>query len=373
MDSIKLFISCIKFLQNLTTAIPYKYYEKAHHSLFKKFFRLSSVSISFRICFKPEVLDRIKEEHKSQIKTYLIDFVNDDKNYLYSDRNFIKNKSSHITKILNIDSLQKFLNEKFYQYTDIKSESVNNLLSVEILLVKRAPSLRDKYSGNVAFPGGKFEKEDVNDLNTAIRETQEEIGLNLSEDTPIVSRYLGPNTRFDITLDFRYLVTSHMFLIFDFFRESENYFVISKNELSDVFYVPLDYLLQIDHMNQKSYDRPVLHKILGNEAYINKLILNQNENFLVYGLTLRKIINFLNVDGQSNFKYLENIRFQGKKGSPTLKKIGFNIMYCFMNYTVNPLNSYRLFRNIIMIFSIYMCILYIQYNNYFNFNFRAKF
>lgn len=364
MDSIKLFISCIQFLQNLSISFPYKYYQKAHHYIFKNFFRLSSVSISFRICLKPQILNRLNEEHKSQIKSDLNEFIGDDRNYSFNNKTI--NSVQSQSKILNINSLQKFLNEKFYQYTDINLKNVNDLFSVEILLVKRANSARDKYSGNVAFPGGKFEKEDLNDFQTAIRETQEEIGLNLCEDAPIVSRYLGPNTRFDITLDFRYLVTSHLFVIFDFFKESERFLVISKKELSDIFFVPFDYLLHINPLNQKSFDKQVQMKFWGNDVAISKLILNENEKFLVYGLTLRKIINFLNFNGNRNFTYSENIKFNGNTITSKLKTSLFYIITHLFNFTVNPFTSYKLFRNIIILSVI--CVIYAQSSNLTNFN-----
>lgn len=49
---------------------------------------------------------------------------------------------------------------------------------VFILLIKRTPS-KGVHSAQMAFPGGKQEKEDANEMECAIRETKEEIGLNL--------------------------------------------------------------------------------------------------------------------------------------------------------------------------------------------------
>jgi 8-oxo-dGTP pyrophosphatase MutT (NUDIX family) len=56
---------------------------------------------------------------------------------------------------------------------------------LEILFIKRALSLKDKHSGQIAFPGGKLEPSE-NSLQAAIRETTEEIGLVLNS-----SEYLG--------------------------------------------------------------------------------------------------------------------------------------------------------------------------------------
>lgn len=51
----------------------------------------------------------------------------------------------------------------------------------EILYIKRASRLTDNWSSHVAFPGGRKEDEDENGLYTAMRETWEEIGLDLAE------------------------------------------------------------------------------------------------------------------------------------------------------------------------------------------------
>jgi 8-oxo-dGTP pyrophosphatase MutT (NUDIX family) len=51
---------------------------------------------------------------------------------------------------------------------------------VEILFIRRAEDPRDPWSGHMAFPGGRHDPEDGDDLlATAIRETREELGLSL--------------------------------------------------------------------------------------------------------------------------------------------------------------------------------------------------
>ncbi len=47
---------------------------------------------------------------------------------------------------------------------------------LQVILTKRAEHLRH-HPGQISFPGGKFEPEDIDLVNTALRETQEEIGI----------------------------------------------------------------------------------------------------------------------------------------------------------------------------------------------------
>ena len=51
---------------------------------------------------------------------------------------------------------------------------------LEALFIKRAVRVGDPWSGQVALPGGRYEPEDRDLLTTAIRETVEETGVDLS-------------------------------------------------------------------------------------------------------------------------------------------------------------------------------------------------
>ncbi|KAI9754316.1 MAG: Coproporphyrinogen-III oxidase [Chaenotheca gracillima] len=55
----------------------------------------------------------------------------------------------------------------------------------EVLFIKRASRSGDRWTGHIALPGGKRDPEDADDEAAAIRETQEEVGLDLTPENCI--------------------------------------------------------------------------------------------------------------------------------------------------------------------------------------------
>ena len=103
-----------------------------------------------------------------------------------------------------------------------------------ILLTKRAGHLKN-HPGQIAFPGGKFELEDGTLVNTALREAEEEIGLNRS-----IPKKLGILPKHETVTKF--LVTPIIFQLPDKLDLK-----INKNEVDEVFYVPLEHFLTLEN------------------------------------------------------------------------------------------------------------------------------
>jgi len=59
------------------------------------------------------------------------------------------------------------------------------------LLIRRAERSGDPWSGQVAFPGGRVESDDLSFAATATRETLEEVGVDLAAKAEFVG-YMGP-------------------------------------------------------------------------------------------------------------------------------------------------------------------------------------
>jgi 8-oxo-dGTP pyrophosphatase MutT (NUDIX family) len=64
----------------------------------------------------------------------------------------------------------------------------NNLGLAEMLIIKRATRGDDHWSGNLALPGGRWQVEDPDVLVTAVRETREEVGIDLEQGGTILGR-----------------------------------------------------------------------------------------------------------------------------------------------------------------------------------------
>ncbi|KAF2204345.1 nudix family hydrolase [Delitschia confertaspora ATCC 74209] len=67
------------------------------------------------------------------------------------------------------DILDAFFSQDWVQHGD-----------PELLFIKRATRVGDKWTGHVALPGGKRDPEDADDQVTAVREAMEEVGIDLS-------------------------------------------------------------------------------------------------------------------------------------------------------------------------------------------------
>lgn len=108
-----------------------------------------------------------------------------------------------------------------------------------VLLTQRTAHLKD-HPGQISFPGGRVEPEDVSALDTALRETEEEIGLKRTHIT-----LLGYLPEYRTGTGFRVTpVVASVHPPFDLLPDPF--------EVAEVFEVPLSFLLDEENHQQHS-------------------------------------------------------------------------------------------------------------------------
>lgn len=96
------------------------------------------------------------------------------------------------TLLLDVDrrsSVAIILRPSTLSAPPVQSSSAGD--SFDVLYLRRADIKGDPWSGQVAFPGGKRDLEDNSDFETATRETEEEVGVDLQSTSSPGFRYLG--------------------------------------------------------------------------------------------------------------------------------------------------------------------------------------
>jgi 8-oxo-dGTP pyrophosphatase MutT (NUDIX family) len=110
---------------------------------------------------------------------------------------------------------------------------------LHVLLTQRTAHLRD-HAGQISFPGGRCEPEDVDAVATALRETEEEVGLDRRHVEVIGALPV-------YTTVTSYAVTPVVALV-----EPDFVLNIDPSEVAEAFEVPLDFLMTPAHHRRHS-------------------------------------------------------------------------------------------------------------------------
>ncbi len=135
----------------------------------------------------------------------------------------------------------------------MKRSSVAMILQVRdgelhILMIKRAEREGDPWSGHMAFPGGRMDPEDRNGYAVALRETEEEVGLDLALAATSIGRLSDINARPQRGA-FGMAVSCFVFRLEREVEFSPNY------EVAETVWVPLEFLLTTDNREQMEWQR----------------------------------------------------------------------------------------------------------------------
>ena len=127
------------------------------------------------------------------------------------------------------------------------------------------------HAGEVAFPGGKREEKDETLRETALREAQEEVNLEL-KDVEVLGEISSVQSRFGLS------VTPYIGIL------KSNTLIADGKEIAEVFSVPLNFIKNNMQKEQKS------------ENWDNKKVFFpffEFENKMVWGLTAYMTVEFL--------------------------------------------------------------------------------
>jgi len=127
------------------------------------------------------------------------------------------------------------------------------------------------HAGEVAFPGGKREEKDETLRDTALREAQEEVNLDL-KDVEVLGEISSVQSRFGLS------VTPYIAIL------KSNTLIADGKEIAEVFSVPLNFIKNNMQKEQKS------------ENWDNKKVFFpffEFENKMVWGLTAYMTVEFL--------------------------------------------------------------------------------
>jgi 8-oxo-dGTP pyrophosphatase MutT (NUDIX family) len=149
--------------------------------------------------------------------------------------------------------------------------------ATELLLIKRASFPGDPWSGHIAFPGGRRAPDDRSPRDTAIRETREEVGLELEP-----ARFLGRLD--DVAPRPGAPNVSISPFVFSVGTSAE---LRLNHEVALALWVP------IDHLADPASATDYLHELAGGTALRFPAI--RLDEHVIWGLTYRIIAQFLDL------------------------------------------------------------------------------
>lgn len=153
---------------------------------------------------------------------------------------FVLTPSSPYDKLSLLRAKQHNLNVDNLRKAAVLIPCVVRASGINVILTKRALHLRH-HPGQISFPGGSYEQSDDTLLTTAIRETEEEIGISSQHIEVIGTLPTLPTIS-------GFIVTPYLGLISSQYKTQ-----IDHQEVMDVFEVPGQHLLNPSNLIQQQF------------------------------------------------------------------------------------------------------------------------
>jgi 8-oxo-dGTP pyrophosphatase MutT (NUDIX family) len=153
---------------------------------------------------------------------------------------------------------------------------------LELLLIKRAEHEKDPWSGHMALPGGRRDRQDADLLRTAQRETEEEVGVPLRTNGELIGRLDEVSPR-------NPRLPPIIIAPFIFAVSSDTTPVIDTREVEAAIWVPFSAL------RDESAASEILITLEGGSRAFPSLVYGE---YVIWGLTHRIVTQFFELVGE---------------------------------------------------------------------------
>jgi 8-oxo-dGTP pyrophosphatase MutT (NUDIX family) len=183
---------------------------------------------------------------------------------------------------LRLDKIKRSLSTDIVPYLDDKNTKHAAVLVIiygtdcKIIMTKK-PTTMPQHGGEISFPGGKIDESDLDLLDTAIRETKEEISLDISRDH-IVGQLSPVHTR------------NSGFTIIPFIAVLSDVISVKPNtEVDEILHMPLIKLLETLKIDDDENHKALL------ESYV----FRHNDD-IIWGASARILKQLADILKQNN-------------------------------------------------------------------------
>ncbi len=148
----------------------------------------------------------------------------------------------------------------------------------DLVLIRRTKSNTDKHSGEMSFPGGKFDpKLDKSYLDTAFRELEEELGI--------------PSYQVDVLGCIDDHLTPKGFIITAFvaFITQDIKMVKQESEVNEIVKIPITFFANKENFKERTYK--LKEDLIGVGKY--NYFSPENKKYIIFGATSHIIVKYI--------------------------------------------------------------------------------
>ncbi|MHA1508949.1 MAG: NUDIX hydrolase, partial [Promethearchaeota archaeon] len=148
----------------------------------------------------------------------------------------------------------------------------------DLVLIRRTKSPTDKHSGEMSFPGGKFDEDlDTSYQDTALRELEEELGISRNEVSILgsIDDHLTPKG---------FIITA-----FVAFISQDAKIVKQDSEVKEVVKIPVTFFADKKKFRERTYK--LKNDLIGVGKY--NYFSPENKKYVIFGATSHIIVNYI--------------------------------------------------------------------------------